>query len=191
MMSNKEADFDDEKLSALVDGTLLDEKMDDKGTEEDRKIMAEIQSWFKINASIVCRIIGPVRLMARVASREMEEEIHFLDIMMPMSNATIDNWDGRGVPPRPLSTSTKFVKAMEEWYRELEKKTRHSMESLMGNDTGSFHLHKAPCAPTKLVSIWERNATRHCGITCQEEPPRKMSMMNLFRTFVTASQSVL
>ena len=93
-MSSKDADFDDEKPSAFVDGTLLDEKLDDKGTEEDRKIMAEIQSWFKKNASIVCRIIGPVRLMVRVASRGMEEEIHFLEIMIPMTSVVIDQWDG-------------------------------------------------------------------------------------------------
>ena len=84
--------------------------------------MAEIQSWFKKNASVVCRIIGPARLMARVASRGMEEEVHFLDILMLLSNASIDKWDGRGVLERPLSTSTKFVKAMEEWYKALEKK---------------------------------------------------------------------
>ena len=143
----------------------MDEMHDDEGNEEDRKIMTEIQSWFKKNASIVCRIIGPVRLMARVASRGMEEEIHFLDIMMPLSNHSIDDWDSRGVPPRPLSTRTKFVKAMEEWYRELEKKRDILWRASWTMMRRSFHLHKAPCALTKLASIWGRNAARLCGVT--------------------------
>ena len=67
-MSAEAGEFDDARSSAFVDAMCLDKKVEEEGTEEDRKVLAEIQSWFRRNTSIVCRIIGPVRLMARVAS---------------------------------------------------------------------------------------------------------------------------
>ena len=121
-MSDEEPDFDDKKLTSFVDGLVLYERKNAKGDEDDRKVMAEIQSWFKKSASVVCRIIGPARLMARVVSRGMEEEVHFLDILMPLTKACVDEWDGRGIPDRPLSTRTQLVKAMEKWHKALEKK---------------------------------------------------------------------
>ena len=126
--------------------------------------MAEIQSWFKKNASVVCRIIGPVGLMARVASRGMEEEIHFLDIMIPMTSVVIDQWDGQGVPPKPLSTKTKFVKAMEEWHRELKKKTRHSMENLMEEDSTELPLECTPLTNQTHICVGKKchQALWHC-----------------------------
>ena len=121
-----QAKNDEMKISQLVDSIELG--------DEDASILGQIQSWFSPRVAVSCRIIGPAKMIAKIASKAFGKPISFLNILMHECDATIAQWDGEGDPPPPLAFPNLYGNPLNQWYGRVEKARREQLEGFMAEE---------------------------------------------------------